>query len=241
MPPSPASPANKTQFIADSIVADIAAGRLKSGDGVPSERALAQQFGVSVGTVQRAMNLLENRGLVQREHGRGSYVKGFGASVDTRYLRLRDLQGRELPVYWSLLGWQNVAADPALEKFFGGRQLVAIERRVDVDGRFTLWSRFFLRRKDFRALFKADSPRDDSNLRELISERLAMPTVRVEQSMQHEPIGPEAAQALGMPATDLGVKLEVRGFTVGDRPAYLQRIVGGLFRDCALVVDARVS
>jgi DNA-binding transcriptional MocR family regulator len=61
--------------IADAIAADLAAGRLKSGDRLPPHRELAWKLGVTVGTVTRAYQEAEKRGLLTGEVGRGSFVR----------------------------------------------------------------------------------------------------------------------------------------------------------------------
>lgn len=62
--------------IADAVAEDIAAGRLKPGDRLPTHRALAYEIGVTVGTVTRAYQEATRRGLLTGEVGRGSFVRG---------------------------------------------------------------------------------------------------------------------------------------------------------------------
>ena len=68
----------KTAQACDQIVQQIeqmiAAGRLNLGERLPSERALAKKFRVSRMTLRRAMQLLENSGLVETRSGRGTFV-----------------------------------------------------------------------------------------------------------------------------------------------------------------------
>ena len=49
-------------------------GIYSSGDRLPAESQLAQDFGVSRGTIQNALTKLESSGLIQRRHGSGTYV-----------------------------------------------------------------------------------------------------------------------------------------------------------------------
>lgn len=60
--------------IADALARDIAAGRLKAGDRLPTHRDLAWHLGVTVGTVSRAYAEAERRGLTSGEVGRGTFV-----------------------------------------------------------------------------------------------------------------------------------------------------------------------
>ncbi len=61
--------------IADEIVQQIRAGVLKPGDMVPSESELVDRYGVSGGTIRKAMVEVRASGLVETRHGKGSMVK----------------------------------------------------------------------------------------------------------------------------------------------------------------------
>ncbi len=58
----------------DEIMAMIEGGIYKSGDRLPSEEVLADQFGVSRPTLRRAMGYLENKGVILRRQGIGTFV-----------------------------------------------------------------------------------------------------------------------------------------------------------------------
>lgn len=61
--------------IAEAIARDIRAGRLKTGERLPTHRDLAYRIGVTVGTVTRAYAEAERRGLIAGEVGRGTFVR----------------------------------------------------------------------------------------------------------------------------------------------------------------------
>src|SRR4029079_2505585 len=71
----PILPSDRPRYIAtpDAIAADLASGRLKSGERLPPQRELAWKLGVTVGTVTRAYQEAEKRGLLSCEVGRGSF------------------------------------------------------------------------------------------------------------------------------------------------------------------------
>lgn len=69
-------PKPKHQQIFDTLSRDILTGRYPSGQKFPSEAALVKRFHVSRITVGRAVSDLQNRGLVERFAGSGTYVKG---------------------------------------------------------------------------------------------------------------------------------------------------------------------
>lgn len=62
------------QQIARAIAASINDGRYGPGDKLPSERELADDFGVSRPTIRDAMIALEFQGLVEARQGSGVYV-----------------------------------------------------------------------------------------------------------------------------------------------------------------------
>jgi GntR family histidine utilization transcriptional repressor len=62
------------QRIKDYLVSEIAAGRWKEGEVVPSEQALVRQFGVSRMTVNRAVRELTAEQVLTRRQGSGTFV-----------------------------------------------------------------------------------------------------------------------------------------------------------------------
>ncbi len=70
------------QQVARSIAAAIAEGRYVPGDRLPSERGLADSFGVSRPTIRDAMIALEFQGLVEARQGSGVYVTARGKPED---------------------------------------------------------------------------------------------------------------------------------------------------------------
>lgn len=64
----------------------IESGELESGVAVPSERELAEVYGVSRMTARQALNELRNDGLVYQERGIGTFVAKRKLDVHTRNL-----------------------------------------------------------------------------------------------------------------------------------------------------------
>lgn len=68
--------------LADTLRDKMYAGEYVFGDSMPSERALASEFGISHLTVRKAMALLEKEGLIVRIQGKGTFVKTPRLAVD---------------------------------------------------------------------------------------------------------------------------------------------------------------
>ncbi|HEY6673848.1 MAG TPA: FadR/GntR family transcriptional regulator [Rubrobacteraceae bacterium] len=86
---------------ADQLLEMVISGGLEPGERLPPERELCSRLGVSRTVVREALNLLEARGLISIEHGRGAVVSdGSPRAVrDTLGLLLR-VQPKTL---WELL------------------------------------------------------------------------------------------------------------------------------------------
>ncbi|WP_030256623.1 PLP-dependent aminotransferase family protein [Streptomyces violens] len=61
--------------IADAVAADIAAGRLRPGDRLATQRAFARTHGIANSTAHRVYRELARRGLTVGEVGRGTFVR----------------------------------------------------------------------------------------------------------------------------------------------------------------------
>lgn len=68
------------EHVAKVLRAAIGEGRLAAGERLPSERELANAFGVSRATVVSALNLLRGERLIKTRRGAGSWVS---PNVDT--------------------------------------------------------------------------------------------------------------------------------------------------------------
>ena len=84
--------------ISDAIARDIMAGRLLDGEKLPPERAMAGTWGVAVGTLRKALGLLEEQGHLSRVQGSGNYVRHVAGSENIyAFFRLELLAGGGQP------------------------------------------------------------------------------------------------------------------------------------------------
>lgn len=76
--------------VRDVLLARIRGGEWGAGETLPNEFLLAADFGVSIGTIRRAIEGLEETGIVKRIQGRGTFVSGPGPSaLQDKFCRLR--------------------------------------------------------------------------------------------------------------------------------------------------------
>jgi GntR family transcriptional regulator len=84
--------------IAERLRAAITAGRWAAGAPIPAETVLMQEFAVALGTMRQAIALLVNEGLLERRHGRGTFVRAGleGASL-MRFFRFGTFGTAQIP------------------------------------------------------------------------------------------------------------------------------------------------
>lgn len=75
--------AKKYLQIFDQISSDIKKGRLKTGEKLPTEKELCEQFSSSRETVRKALRELESAAVIEKIQGSGSYVKGRAGAKPT--------------------------------------------------------------------------------------------------------------------------------------------------------------
>jgi GntR family transcriptional regulator of arabinose operon len=80
----------KYAHIVEAIQADIAEGRLRPNDRLPSFVEMVERFGVAKQTVDKAHAILEQEGLIRREQGRGVFVEPPQKKVQTGFIGYLD-------------------------------------------------------------------------------------------------------------------------------------------------------
>ena len=104
--------------IADALEGEIASGRLRSGAQLPTEAALAEQFGVNRHTVRRALAVLARQGIVRATQGRGTFVEPkpltYPISPRTRFSEIVARAGHE--AWGELVSERETRAGPSLAR-----------------------------------------------------------------------------------------------------------------------------
>lgn len=77
------------RLIAEELRADITEGRLRAGDRLPTENALAERFGVNRHTARQAIASLAADGLVEARRGSGTFVTSGEVHVHRIGMRTR--------------------------------------------------------------------------------------------------------------------------------------------------------
>lgn len=83
---------------AEMLIREISSGRLLDGEKLPTEREMASDLGIAVGTLRKALEELVSKGLVKRVHGSGNYIQHTPDIAGVyAFFRLELLKGGGLP------------------------------------------------------------------------------------------------------------------------------------------------
>jgi GntR family transcriptional regulator len=122
----------------DLMIARIDSGEWSPGTYLPSETRLAEEYGVSVGTLRKALLDLAQEGIVARRQGKGTVVTTHNSdAVLFRFFNLRRPDGSTLHPESRVLARRRRRATPAEAEALGldsGASVIAIERVREADG-----------------------------------------------------------------------------------------------------------
>jgi GntR family transcriptional regulator len=81
----------------DELTERVATGIWKPSTAIPNEGDLAREFGVSSGTMRKALELMEAERLLTRRQGRGTFVNDQSAKeLAARFCNIRALDGQRV-------------------------------------------------------------------------------------------------------------------------------------------------
>jgi GntR family transcriptional regulator len=121
--------------IYDSLAERIASGQWSVGSALPSQRELADEFGVSIMTLRQALQLLADDGLIDTRHGSGTFVAAR-YSYDLGHLRsfAADLTAQGAEVTTRLLAADVLTPPEPVAARLGGQATVLALRRLRLVG-----------------------------------------------------------------------------------------------------------
>ena len=103
--------------VRDHLAHQIARGALKPGTLLPNELELADQLGVSLGTLRKGLEALEKERLITRRHGRGTFVRDHAVDTPFTFDNLRTKDDEPIPFAVQFLGATLEWASPEEQKW----------------------------------------------------------------------------------------------------------------------------
>lgn len=183
--------------IRDLLVARLASGHWRAGELLPSEPRLAAEFGVSPGTVRKALDHLADQHVVVRRQGKGTYVATY--TPDRALFHFFHLVGddgeRRLPESRVTSVREGVAdrAERARLRLGAGAPVVRIRRTRSLDGVPALVERIVVPAELFPGLDARRSDDLPNTLYALYESEYGTPITEAEERLRA--VAAEAADA----------------------------------------------
>jgi len=218
----------KYRLVLDAITAGITSGHWKAGDKLPTEEELVEMVPFSLGTVQRALRMLVDQGVVVRQHGLGTFVAQSHLRVeDPWHCRFIADDGESfLPVYSNIIKRDFATEDGEWSRYFRvpHHRILQIERVININDEFNVFTRFYVDKEDFPSLWNSPLEKlNGLNFKKQIARELNMPITRVDHSVRMLPFDTEVADYTNVKPNSVGMCLVAAAYMGSENCVYFQR------------------
>ncbi len=223
--PASAARINRDSFeppyyqLANILRWQIATGKLRPGDRLPSEAQLCAQYEVSPMTARRALTILLDEGLVTAERGRGTFVKPLVLGTATFGLHaLEDLFAHEDTTV-RFLSVKTIPATPRISQRLGvpvGNKVISIRRLLSQCDRPVAFHREYLIFDPARPIVEAEM--GITSLQGLFQGRGETVLKRGDLGIEATTLTEEEAHLLGEPAGSAAFRIEHIFFDFDEQP-----------------------
>ncbi len=208
------------------IITSLQAGEWKAGDAIPSEQELAGRFGVSQGTVRKAIDEMAAENLLVRRQGKGTYVATHAEQkVQYRFLRLMADEG-PVALERQLLDCKRQRAPAAIARRLqmrAGEPMVEVRRLLHSKGQPVVLDDIWLPGDLFRGLTTELLNQHKGPFYELFETEFGVHMIRAEEKIRAVAADAESAALLQLPLGAPLLSVERLSFTYGDKPVELRR------------------
>jgi GntR family transcriptional regulator len=203
----------------DALAERVAAGEWKPGTAIPNESELAREFGVSAGTMRKALDLLEGEHLLTRRQGRGTFVNDQSSEeLAVRFCNVRKSDGDRIHSQFKDVEIADGVADEMEQARLqlGPKDRVHRVRRIRIDkGRPFMVEMLSMPAALFPGLAKVGD--SVAHLAEL-AQRYGILLGRAEERVSVEIAPASIAKALGIAAGSPLIVLDRTVLTLDRRP-----------------------
>jgi GntR family transcriptional regulator len=184
------------------ITRALANGDWKPGEAIPSESDLSRRFGVSIGTVRRAVDELVAGRILVRQQGRGTFVATHTEDRTLFYFfHIVGKDGsREFPVS-ELLSFRKDRADAADESQLGiarGSRVVRVRNLLRLQGKPVVLDDITVSPERFSGITEATFRTREGTIYGLYQARYGVNVVRISERLSAAHPPPDIAAILGM-------------------------------------------
>jgi len=180
----------------------IVAGEWPPATALPAETALAAQHGVALGTLRQALELLADQGLIERRHGKGTFVRGgLGGAPMLRFFRFGEGDG--VVPQSRILARQTLAAPAEVARRLAvgrGEKVLKLQRLRSIGGQPCLLEDIWLALPQFDALADSDTAEWGDLLYPMFAQKCGVTVTRATDEIGFDNLTAAQARALHLPA-----------------------------------------
>lgn len=208
------------------LIADISSGAVPPGGALANETDLSKRFGVSIGTVRRAVDELVADHILVRQQGRGTFVGKLDRErFMFQFFKIARRDGpSEFPEV-TLLSLGKSRATQAEARLLGiaaNAVVYRIDNVLSLQGRPLMHDSIVLDASLFSGLTKAKFEQREGTIYELYQTTFGVTVVGAEERVQAVAVDKENAALLGMATGSPVLRIERIDFTFDQKPAELR-------------------
>ena len=197
--------------VKQAILAALAEGEWKPGEAIPSERKLIERFGVSIGTLRKAIDELVAENIMIRHQGRGTFVATHRQEDHFfRFFRIVRQDGyREFPTV-QLAKFRRAKADKDEAAALGlplGEAVFRFTNVLSLEGRAVMIDAITVPAERFRTLSEKLLRERPNTLYNFYQDVFGINIIRTEERLRAALANEEDHELLGIPVGTAMLKI----------------------------------
>jgi GntR family transcriptional regulator len=210
------------------LVRSLETGEWRPAEAIPSESDLAGRFGVSQGTVRRAIEALATDNLVVRRQGKGTFVATHTEERTSlfRFLRIRRNDGRDEVPASRLLDVRRAKASAEAARLLGlkpGEAVFVLRRILEYSGEPVVLDEITLPAARFRGLTKAKAEAYRGSMYSFFETQFGVRMLKAQERLRAIAADVASAALLGLAPGEPLLAVDRVTFTFGERPVEWRR------------------
>ena len=213
----------------EALHAAIEDGYWTPGSQLPPEMELVRVTPFSLGTVQKALHALVEKGIVIRRQGHGSFVAENRREMDKPWhcRFASDVKAIFLPVYPKILLQKMISSNAWWRRLLNKDtdNIIQIDRLVDIGHEFFVYIKFFLNGdKFFKFLDKPIDELERANFKTILRQEYNLPTTHMSYTLRVTELPVDISRAIEVPEKTIGLVYEIVASSGKMNPIYYQEI-----------------
>lgn len=213
----------------EALLAAIRDGALPPGTRIPPETRLAEETRYSLGTVQKALKNLADRGYLVRRQGLGTFVADAVSQMEVPWhcRFASDREGEFLPVYTKVVARTVITIDAEWGRILNPEtcEVIQIDRVMDIGHEFNVYIKFYLNSKTFSNFLSYSTQYlEKNNFKTILYKEHSLNISHMTYTLTIAPLGPQVCSSINVPEDTVGAIYGVVAGCGKNHPVYYQEI-----------------